>query len=266
MPTRAPTVRLRSVVLGEGRPKICLPLTAPTLPGLLDEARACLAMKPDLLEWRADHFEHVLHGLRIISALMELRAVVGDIPLVFTLRTTREGGQFPADDPAWGHLLYHAAISDAVDVIDVELAQANLFPEETRRVVTFLEGGFTAEPTVLMASHHNFHRTPGKEELLDLFHAMADHPAGFALAKIAVMPKTPADVITLMDASRTYADSASPIPPVSISMGPLGLISRVGAGLCGSVLTFGSGTRASAPGQIPADRLREGLSLLDPGA
>jgi 3-dehydroquinate dehydratase-1 len=52
------------------------------------------------------------------------------------------------------------------------------------------------------------------------------------------------------------------IPLVAISMGSLGAISRIAGGLFGSDITFASGIKASAPGQLPLDDLKKAWKAL----
>lgn len=54
-----------------------------------------------------------------------------------------------------------------------------------------------------------------------------------------------------------------PQPVVTMSMGARGVISRLSGGLTGSAITFGAAAEASAPGQLPAGKLREILEFLE---
>ena len=47
------TLIIKGVALGEGRPKICLPLTGRTEEELICQAEEAVKESPDLLEWRA---------------------------------------------------------------------------------------------------------------------------------------------------------------------------------------------------------------------
>jgi 3-dehydroquinate dehydratase-1 len=49
---------------------------------------------------------------------------------------------------------------------------------------------------------------------------------------------------------------------ITMSMGPLGMHSRIVGGLYGSDLTFAVGSVASAPGQIPAAQMRSAFELI----
>ena len=47
-----------------------------------------------------------------------------------------------------------------------------------------------------------------------------------------------------------------------MSMGRLGVISRVAGELTGSAMTFATNGKASAPGQIPIEEMRQILSIM----
>ena len=71
------TVSVGSVVLGEGRPKICVPLTAENLTQLESQAHA-VAAEPaaDLVEWRADWYrdlekpDGIWEGMRLLRSCL----------------------------------------------------------------------------------------------------------------------------------------------------------------------------------------------------
>jgi 3-dehydroquinate dehydratase-1 len=73
---------------------------------------------------------------------------------------------------------------------------------------------------------------------------------GADVAKVAAMPRDRADVITLL-AATAIAEAKSRIPLISMSMGPLGVATRMVGGVFGSSLSFAIGEGASAPGQMP---------------
>ena len=52
-------------------------------------------------------------------------------------------------------------------------------------------------------------------------------------------------------------------PMITISMGQLGLLSRLTGQIFGSCITFASMGEASAPGQIDAEELKEALAFID---
>jgi 3-dehydroquinate dehydratase-1 len=70
------------------------------------------------------------------------------------------------------------------------------------------------------------------------------------VAKVAAMPRDREDVITLL-AATAIAEAKARIPLISMSMGPLGVATRMVGGVFGSSLSFAIGEGASAPGQMP---------------
>jgi 3-dehydroquinate dehydratase-1 len=64
------------------------------------------------------------------------------------------------------------------------------------------------------------------------------------------MPRDRADVLTLLEAT-AIAEAKARIPLISMSMGPLGVATRMVGGVFGSSLSFAIGEGASAPGQMP---------------
>ena len=52
-------VEVRNLKLGEGIPKICVPLVGKTNEEILEEAKFLKNVKFDLIEWRVDHYENV---------------------------------------------------------------------------------------------------------------------------------------------------------------------------------------------------------------
>ena len=78
------------------------------------------------------------------------------------------------------------------------------------------------------------------------------------------MPRSAADVVSLLDATeRRYRQAR--IPLITMSMGALGAVTRIGGGAFGSAATFATVGAASAPGQLPADGVRAALDLLHRG-
>jgi len=111
----------------------------------------------------------------------------------------------------------------------------------------------------VILSNHDFAATPKEEEILRRLHHMED--LGADIAKIAVMPQSAGDVLTLLSATHKASQSLS-CPLITMSMKGTGLISRLSGEVFGSCLTFGSVKEASAPGQIEVGKLKEFLTAI----
>ncbi len=113
--------------------------------------------------------------------------------------------------------------------------------------------------TGVVLSYHNFEETPDARTLLARF-AEAESLGG-DVAKVAVMPRSIDDVLVLLQAT-LLASRAVGLPLISMSMGQLGAITRAVGWYFGSAVTFAAGRHASAPGQVPAQDLRDVIRLL----
>lgn len=236
----------KTIDFTQGPPKICVPLTASSLPALLEELAHAQSLPADLLEWRADCFAG-----DPCAALPQL-AQAARLPLLCTVRTEDEGGKVrlaPAE--------YEEAVSGLLDIggfqlIDIELACGG--ERVTRLVKKARERGIQT-----VVSKHYFAITPTVPQMVDLLTEMK--ALGADLPKLAVMPHDFLDVLKLMEASFKAHERLGPV--ITMSMGEPGKLSRIAGSLTGSCLTFGAGDNASAPGQIPAGTLRAALELFD---
>ena len=48
------TIQIRNITIGEGRPKICVPVVGQTEEDILREAAGLASLPADVVEWRAD--------------------------------------------------------------------------------------------------------------------------------------------------------------------------------------------------------------------
>lgn len=87
-------------------------------------------------------------------------------------------------------------------------------------------------------SNHDFHKTPAQEDIIYRLRRMQD--LGADLPKIAVMPQSPQDVLTLLSATLTMKEKYATQPLITMSMGKIGSVSRVTGRLFGSAMTFGT--------------------------
>lgn len=244
------TVRVRNLELGTGIPAVCIPNVGRTKDEIVALTGQYKEMHMDLMEWRADWFNDADKPECVTEVLKEVRAALGDTPLLFTFRTCREGGVRKMDTKAYAALNKTVAATGMADLIDVELFTGDAIVKE---LIDFIH----ANQTKVIASSHDFNKTPAKAEILYRLRKMQD--MGADIPKIAVMPQNRKDVLTLLAATEEMASDHADRPIITMSMSGLGSISRISCEVFGSCLTFGSGSMASAPGQIKADELHRML-------
>jgi len=247
------TLTIKGVTIGEGMPKIIVPLVGKTEQQILDEAALVKDLQPDVVEWRVDIFEKV-EDLEAVQALIaQLRDVFAEELLLFTFRSHKEGGNKEISDEFYVELNQTAIATKNIDLVDVEL-----FNEE-KNVKAILSTARENGVYVIM-SNHDFFKTPAKDEIISRLRKMQEY--GADIPKIAVMPTSVADVITLIDATNTFKSEYANCPIITMSMGGTGVISRLAGEVFGSAFTFAAGKEASAPGQIPVAELRTVLEIL----
>ncbi|MEK4062573.1 MULTISPECIES: type I 3-dehydroquinate dehydratase [unclassified Paenibacillus] len=247
------TVTVKNVTLGEGMPKICVSLIRATLTELKEEAEALKALAPDVVEWRSDFFAGVDNIEAVTEVLEMIQAILPDLPLIFTFRSAREGGERQIATEDYIRLNKAAAASGLVDIIDVEL-----FNEEAD-VQALIAAAHDCGVFVIV-SNHDFQGTPPEEEIVSRLRKAQE--LGGDLPKIAVMPCSAADVLTLLAATNRMQEQYADRPIITMSMAGEGVISRLAGEIFGSALTFGAAHKPSAPGQVAVAELRKVLELL----
>ena len=247
------TVKVRKVVIGEGMPKICVPIVGVTKEAILDEARAITKLPADVVEWRIDWFENVFDFAALEDVMKGLREVLGDTPILMTFRTSKEGGEKAIEDEVYADINIKAAQTGYVDMVDVEVFTGD-------EIVKKIIDGAHAAGVKVVASNHDFFKTPDKDDIVGRLRKMQD--LGADIPKIAVMPQNKKDVLTLLAATEEMANEYADRPIITMSMAGTGVISRLAGEVFGSALTFGAAAKASAPGQMGVQDLKQVLTLL----
>lgn len=239
-------VVVRGVAIGEGIPKICVPIVGNTREEILAAAEECKKLPLDVVEWRADWYDQVLELEETLETARQLRTVLGEIPLLFTFRTKKEGGEKTIAAQEYEKLNIQVAESGYVDLVDVEAFTGD---EEVTRMIA----GIHKAGVKVVASNHDFDQTPKKDEIVRRLMKMQE--MGADIPKLAAMPTCRRDVLTLLDATLTMQEMHADRPIITMSMAGTGVISRLAGETFGSALTFGAAKKASAPGQIGVEDL-----------
>jgi len=253
MQTSRPITLHGQPIAGGKFPLVCTPLVGRTPDDILTELAVVCPKQPDVLEWRVDFFEKIGDTVAVIASAMAIKNAAGCIPLLFTRRSSREGGEKIALTESEVISLYeHVCASKAIDLIDYELANNTAHIARVRAAAQ-------AHGVALVLSSHNFSGTPSLETLVAKFQSAEQ--LGADVAKVAAMPRSLDDVLTLLAATHAASQKLR-IPLIAMSMGPLGAVTRMVGGVFGSSLTFAVGAAASAPGQVPIEDLNNVLAAL----
>lgn len=240
-------IYIKNAVIGDGIPKICVPIMGENLETLCQEAEAAQKAGADLVEWRADFFEKIFYPDAVKEVLYSLGNILGSTPLIFTVRTKEEGGNLEISVNDYIEILKHVSDTKKADLIDVEFFRGT-------EKMTALTEELHKRQTLVISSSHDFSKTDKKEVLKERFLQMDQ--SGADILKMAVMPKEFEDVASIMQVTSEVAKTCTDKPLISMAMGTIGSISRIAGENFGSSVTFGCLGKASAPGQFPIEELR----------
>lgn len=241
------------IIGGREAPLVCVPLIGATREALLAEIAVLLPKRPDLVEWRVDHFAGIDDAGEVIETLRRLASAAGSIPLVFTARSPAEGGHRASLTGAQAaDLCCLACGTGAVGLVDFESSAA-------RAEVDAVRAAARASGTLLILSHHDFEATPDQDALFEKFRQA--ERLGADVAKLAAMPTTTSDALVLLAATWRAAQVLE-IPLIGISMGNIGALTRIVGWLYGSSVTYAVGHADSAPGQFPIEEVHAAQAIL----
>lgn len=201
----------------------------------------------DILEVRIDMFtkyseSHIERTFRTVKTRF-------DKPVIATVRSSREGGYIKMDDTRRYGLF--ELVQPFSDASDVEIRSGKLL----KKVVSL----YRSHNKPVIGSYHNFLRTPDIPCLTRISARAREY--GVDIVKIAVKAVTRNDLARLAFFTIKHRKDGL----VTISLGDMGLISRIFNPLAGSLLTFGHLGIPSAPGQVSALDIANYLRTFDPG-
>ena len=203
------TVKVRDIEIGAGAPKIIVPIVGVTKNDIIEEAKTFHSIPVDVVEWRVDWFEGVFDFAQVEDVLKDLRPALGETPILFTFRTSKEGGEKAIEADAYAELNKKAAATGLVDLVDVEAFTGD-------EVVKDIIEGAHAHGVKVVASNHDFDKTPDKDDIVGRLVKMKE--LGADIPKIAVMPQCKKDVLTLLEATREMAEELADLPIIKMSM------------------------------------------------
>ncbi len=254
-------LKVKDIVLEEGRPKIAVPITGRNHDEIIDEVEAALKTPCNILEWRADYYlneiddlaekvESTEAHLEMIRILDDIDYVSGGMPLIFTIRGDRQGGKVSISREHAYDLASLAAQSRLVDFVDMELLDDdNSFNEEQVIEQIYEIQSFGVR---VIISYHDYKGMPSVTEINNLVRFMRS--IGADICKIAGTVSNKAEAVNMIKAS-AYLTRGDQDPIIIIAMGEMGLMTRVAGGKYGSCISFAYGRTPTAPGQVDVKTL-----------
>lgn len=241
-------VTLRNIHIGKGIPKVFVPIAEQSRGDIIAMGKKLAAMPLDAVEWRADFYDGLMDTGAVGDTLKELRSALGDIPLIFTCRTLKEGGN--ADMANENYAALNRMACDFADGIDIE-------------VLSFDDASLIRDihnmGRVVIGSCHLMN-TPPKGEMVEMLRRIQD--TGADILKLAVQARCHQDALDLLWATSGMHREYAHAPIISMATGEEGVVSRIAGGIFGSAATFAAVGRGSAAGQLSLDTMNELLRTI----
>ena len=208
----------------------------------------------DAVELRVDLLEDPFQVGRpppteyVADQLATLRSL-NSLPIIFTVRTKCQGGNFPDNALEEILALYHLALRMGVEFLDVEMQH----PEPIIHSIVRVKG-----QTKIIASYHD-----PKGELAWSGGSWVPYYSKALqygdIIKLVGLAKEQADNASLLT-FKSWAKSAHDTPIIAINMGPEGQLSRI-QNLFLTPVSHPALPYKAAPGQLSAADIRKGLAL-----
>ncbi len=246
------TVNIKNIIIGEGMPKICVPLMGKTDEELLKGAKDIVACAKEcnisIVEFRGDFYEKLDNKDALKNIMAKLQEIFADIVFLFTIRSHKEGGEkLGFTFPTVNEINAFVIENKLADMVDVELFSGE---EECKKLITLAKKNNVR----IIMSNHDFNTTPDIDDMVERIVRMQEY--GVDIAKIAVMPEDIIHVANLLKATTIIKEKYNSTPVVTISMGKLGAVSRISGQIFGSAITFATLGKSSAPGQLAVEEMK----------
>ncbi len=217
---------------------VCIPVVESNIDDCIKFAESALKVG-DIVEFRLDFIKDKIREEDIVR--------LSKYPSIITVRPKWEGGNFEGDD-SYRLKILKWAIKNNVKYIDVELREG-----KNKDLVEYRDD--VKSKTKIIISHHDFEKTPPKDELYNI---VEEELKIGDIGKFATMVNKKEDILNILNTTLKYSNRV-----IGIGMGGLGKITRIIGLDFGSVLTFASLGKSSAPGQIDTIRLKEIRKLIN---
>lgn len=248
-------LKVRNMILQPGRPKVAVPIVSTRPADIIEECEGLKHLPCDMVEWRADYYLSAIEDLDgylsdmngyldMVKILDDLNYIADDKPLIFTVRSSAQGGRVQITRQQLESVYGIAAETKLVDFIDIEMMDkdGNIHEEWLREQIDEAH----KHGVKVILSHHDYDMMPAPAKLVEMVKKM--YMLGADICKVAAMAADKTDTENLLKAT-AFLTKNNIGPVVMIAMGTAGLAARVAAGKYGSCITFASGKEQSAPGQ-----------------
>jgi len=225
---------------------ICVPIVEANVEDAKKAMQKAKDLGADLVELRLDYLG------KLDDAKIGDVVDFDEIDKIVTIRSKSEGGYWEGEEKQRvNHLL--TCLSFGAQYVDIEDSTDIGWRYEIAKACK-------TNGAQMIISHHDFKKTPPKQELIDI--CKNEYAGGAAIAKIAVTPHSTEDVMNLIMAVEQLKSMNKQV--IGVSMGKLGKITRMLGPQIGAYLTYAclAKGKESAEGQLTVEETKKIWEIL----
>ena len=234
-------VKIGGTVLGDGSVKICVPVCPRDKLELASELEFAVGSGCDIVEWRGDYWAE-----KRKKPFGAIKKRLGEKPLLFAYRTSKEGGLGTDDDREYYAENKNAIKSKRVDAVDLEFSKPAW-------VIDGLMALAKRNNVKVMLSRHLTEGFITKDEMTASLILMQNK--GCHLTKLALYARDEDHAREIIGAASEMHEKYAKAPFITVGMGEAGKITRYAKPFYGSSMTYAKGLNETAPGQLPVSEL-----------
>ena len=245
-------VTIRELVIGEGKPKICVTVSGADEAAVQNDARRAFLSQAEIIEWRADYYQDWQDELSLIRMLKTIRMNIGSKAFLFTFRTREEGGTIPFKDTEYMRVLKTAIDSRLIDLVDIECCVSEYMATEMI--------AYAREKNVfIIGSNHSagFNLSIGEME----YRIRYMQKLGVDIARLTVVPQRKRDAYRLLLTTHDLSEDLN-FPIAVLGLGEYGKYTRILGELFGSCLSCAVIDAADDPSELSVSTLAPLLKTL----
>ena len=91
------SIEIKGVIIGEGKPKVCVPIVESHDEAILNKLKNLMNQKQICIELRIDFYENIHQEDALRNLFLNIAALQIQKPVILTIRTAAEGGEVEID-------------------------------------------------------------------------------------------------------------------------------------------------------------------------
>ncbi len=213
--------------------RICTSIAESETENVLRYSQRAEELGTDLIEIRFDYMKELPEDMEVFDEI--------EVPMIATLRTKEQGGEYSRDKTLIRGFLLLAAL-EGFSYLDID-ESSNILKAIREEVVG----------THIICSHHDFESTPSSDDIVDIVDRCARKGD---LAKAAFRVQSLKDLRSIFEGGKVLSNKE--LNFVLIGMGALGTLTRIFADRIGSSFTYCAAReeKTTAAGQLDLETMK----------